>query len=71
MTRSKQGNMAQWLNIHDISIGPSGIDPLGKTNSSHIFLRAKGERMAYMLDRKGKFTDVKLFDGLWYNLTGR
>ncbi|KAJ8658925.1 hypothetical protein O0I10_005307 [Lichtheimia ornata] len=52
-------------------LGPSGIDPLGKTNSSHIFLRAKGERMAYMLDRKGRFTDVKLFDGLWYNPTGR
>ncbi|KAI9268267.1 transmembrane protein 223-domain-containing protein [Phascolomyces articulosus] len=52
-------------------LGPSGKDPLGKTNSSHIFLRAQGERMAYMLDRKGKFTDVKLFDGLWYNPSAR
>ncbi|KAI9322691.1 transmembrane protein 223-domain-containing protein [Dichotomocladium elegans] len=52
-------------------LGPTGIDPLGKTNSSHIFLRAKGERMAYMLDRKGKFTDTKLFDGLWYNPSAR
>ncbi|KAI9496607.1 transmembrane protein 223-domain-containing protein [Zychaea mexicana] len=52
-------------------LGTKGVDPLGKTNSSHIFLRAQGERIAYMLDRKGKFTDVKLFDGLWYNPSAR
>ncbi|KAI8075108.1 transmembrane protein 223-domain-containing protein [Gongronella butleri] len=46
--------------------GAVGTDALGKTTSSHIFLRSKGQRMGFMLDRKGKFMDSKLFDGLWY-----
>lgn len=53
-------------------IGKNGTDVIGtKANSTHIFLAAKGEKMAYMLDRKGTFTDSKLFDGLWFNLHGK
>ncbi|RCH82929.1 hypothetical protein CU097_005013 [Rhizopus azygosporus] len=49
-------------------VGKNGTDAIGtKSSSSHIFLNAKGEKMAYMLDRKGAFMDSKLFDGLWYN----
>ncbi|KAG1148834.1 hypothetical protein G6F37_003034 [Rhizopus arrhizus] len=49
-------------------VGKKGTDAIGtKANSSHVFLNAKGEKMAYMLDRKGSFMDSKLFDGLWYN----
>ncbi|CAO3650310.1 unnamed protein product [Cunninghamella echinulata] len=47
--------------------GKNGTDPIGNTTSSHIFLRANGEKMGYMLDRKGKFTDSKIFDGLWFS----
>ena len=53
-------------------VGINGTDAVGvKANSSHIFLAAKGEKMAYMLDRKGTFTDSKVFDGLWFNLHGK
>ncbi|KAI9353178.1 transmembrane protein 223-domain-containing protein [Pilaira anomala] len=53
-------------------VGKNGTDVIGtKANSTHIFLGAKGEKMAYMLDRKGTFTDSKLFDGLWFNLHGK
>ncbi|CAO3648636.1 unnamed protein product [Mucor hiemalis] len=53
-------------------VGKTGTDAVGvKANSSHIFLGAKGEKMAYMLDRKGSFMDSKLFDGLWYNAHGK
>ncbi|KAI7894856.1 transmembrane protein 223-domain-containing protein [Mucor mucedo] len=53
-------------------VGKNGTDVVGtKANSSHIFLGAKGEKMAYMLDRKGTFMDSKLFDGLWYNINGK
>lgn len=49
-------------------VGKTGTEAVGtKANSSHIFLNAKGEKMAYMLDRKGQFMDTKLFDGLWYS----
>lgn len=49
-------------------VGKTGNDAVGtKANTSHIFLGAKGEKMAYMLDRRGSFMDSKLFDGLWYN----
>ncbi|CAO3606790.1 unnamed protein product [Cunninghamella blakesleeana] len=51
--------------------GKNGTDPIGNTTSSHIFIRAKGERMGYMLDRKGRFTDSKIFDGLWFNLSAK
>ncbi|KAI8390274.1 transmembrane protein 223-domain-containing protein [Blakeslea trispora] len=48
-------------------VGKNGTDAIGtKASSSHIFLNARGERMAYMLDRKGSFMDSKLFDGLWF-----
>lgn len=47
-------------------VGIKGTDVLGtKASSSHVFLNARGEKMAYMLDRKGNFMDSKLFDGLW------
>lgn len=53
-------------------VGKNGTDAMGtKANSSHIFLGAKGEKMAYMLDRKGSFMDSKLFDGLWFNAHGK
>ncbi|KAI8384836.1 transmembrane protein 223-domain-containing protein [Radiomyces spectabilis] len=52
-------------------VGPTGTDALGQTTSSSVFLRAKGERLGYTLDRKGKFTDSRLFDGLWYNLSAK
>jgi hypothetical protein len=53
-------------------VGKTGTDPVGvKANSTHIFLGAKGEKMAYMLDRKGSFMDSKLFDGLWFNAHGK
>ncbi|CEP08083.1 hypothetical protein [Parasitella parasitica] len=53
-------------------VGKTGTDAVGtKANSSHIFLGAKGEKMAYMLDRKGSFMDSKLFDGLWFNAHGK
>ncbi|KAL9553126.1 hypothetical protein MBANPS3_003434 [Mucor bainieri] len=53
-------------------VGKQGTDAVGtKANSSHIFLGAKGEKMAYMLDRKGSFMDSKLFDGLWFNAHGK
>jgi hypothetical protein len=53
-------------------VGKNGTDAVGvKANSSHIFLGAKGEKMAYMLDRKGSFMDSKLFDGLWFNPHGK
>ncbi|KAI8883582.1 hypothetical protein K501DRAFT_249412 [Backusella circina FSU 941] len=49
-------------------VGKTGTEPVGtKANSSHIFLNAEGEKIAYMLDRKGQFMDTKLFDGLWYS----
>ncbi|KAI8988895.1 transmembrane protein 223-domain-containing protein [Pilobolus umbonatus] len=52
--------------------GTKGTDPIGSvSNSSHIFLNARGEKIAYMLDRKGTFMDSKLFDGLWYNSHAR
>ncbi|KAI8984361.1 hypothetical protein BDF20DRAFT_954481 [Mycotypha africana] len=52
-------------------VGKSGIEPLGATSKksngrTHIFINAEGERIAYMLDRKGSFMDSKLFDGLWF-----
>ncbi|ORZ16404.1 transmembrane protein 223-domain-containing protein [Absidia repens] len=78
---------AKWIKSHQVKtypierlyckqkvatgVGSSGTEPLGTTTSSHIFLRAKGEKMGYMLDRKGKFTDSKIFDGLWYNLSSK
>ncbi|KAI8342942.1 transmembrane protein 223-domain-containing protein [Chlamydoabsidia padenii] len=78
---------AKWIKSHQVKtypverlyckqkvftgLGSSGTDPLGTTTSSHIFLRARGEKMGYMLDRKGKFTDSKIFDGLWYNLSSK
>lgn len=53
-------------------VGKTGNDAIGtKANSSHIFLRAQNEKIAYMLDRKGSFMDSKLFDGLWYDTTKR
>jgi hypothetical protein len=53
-------------------VGKTGTDNIGtKANSSHIFLAAKGEKMAYMLDRKGSFMDSKLFDGIWFNAHGK
>ncbi|KAI8636182.1 transmembrane protein 223-domain-containing protein [Parasitella parasitica] len=53
-------------------VGKTGTDTIGtKASSSHIFLAAKGEKMAYMLDRKGSFMDSKLFDGLWFNALGK
>ncbi|OAD05423.1 hypothetical protein MUCCIDRAFT_109288 [Mucor lusitanicus CBS 277.49] len=53
-------------------VGKQGTDAVGtKANSSHIFLGAKGEKVAYMLDRKGSFMDSKLFDGLWFNAHGK
>ena len=33
---------------------------------SALFLRGEGERMAYMLERSGKFEDPRIFDLLFY-----
>jgi hypothetical protein len=36
---------------------------------SAIFLRSEYEKMAYMLERSGKFEDPKIFDLLFYKNT--
>ncbi|KAF7729315.1 hypothetical protein EC973_004571 [Apophysomyces ossiformis] len=47
-------------------LGTTGTDPLSKSVSTQTILRARGERMGYIMDRKGKFADSMLFDKLYY-----
>ncbi|KAG9285439.1 hypothetical protein G9A89_010914 [Geosiphon pyriformis] len=46
-------------------LGQSGIDSKAKLNAP-IFIRAKDEQLAYMLDRNGNYENPKLFDALFY-----
>ncbi|CAG8452612.1 10627_t:CDS:2 [Ambispora leptoticha] len=48
---------------------PNYRDDDGSKNKNYlqpIFMRAKGERMGFMLSRSGHFEDPKLFDSLFY-----
>ncbi len=46
-------------------IGESGYEASGQI-SNVLFLRSENERLAYMLERSGKFEDPKIFDLLFY-----
>ncbi|OZJ03010.1 hypothetical protein BZG36_03970 [Bifiguratus adelaidae] len=50
-------------------IGPKGTDALG-SSASQLYLRIQSERLAYILDRKGKYLDPRVFDGVFYSRSG-
>ncbi|CAG8449110.1 6251_t:CDS:2 [Ambispora gerdemannii] len=53
--------------LRDRNRGDCDSDSKSKNYFRPIFIRAKGERMGFMLSRLGHFEDPKLFDSLFYD----